>query len=159
LTAVNRFVAENSLKQRIKQMRDKEGPVPREPLDDALVQQALHMGREIEPRPVLKLDDDIAKALQKIEQIDATLKRLPGLDCGSCGSPTCRALAEDIVQGTASETDCVFRLREMVRDLAQEMVNLSTKLPPSLNTEVVRKDFSESVHAKTKKKRTGMMPT
>ena len=26
-------------------------------------------------------------------------KRLPGLDCGSCGAPTCRALAEDIVRG------------------------------------------------------------
>jgi Na+-translocating ferredoxin:NAD+ oxidoreductase RNF subunit RnfB len=78
--------------------------------------------------------------MQKIELIDDTVKRLPGLDCGSCGSPTCRALAEDIVQGTASETDCVFRLREMVRDLAQEMVNLSEKLPPSLTTEIGMKD-------------------
>jgi len=75
--------------------------------------------------------------------IDDTLKRLPGLDCGSCGSPTCRALAEDIVQGTASETDCVFRLREMVRALAEEMVNLSAKLPPSLTKESVHKDFRE----------------
>ena len=73
------------------------------------------------------------KAIHKVELIDETLKRLPGLDCGSCGSPTCRALAEDIVQGQASETDCTFRLREMVRDLAQEMVNLAEKLPPSLN--------------------------
>ena len=44
------------------------------------------------------------------------------------------------MQGTASETDCVFRLREMVRDLAEEMVNLSTMLPPSLNREAVGKD-------------------
>jgi hypothetical protein len=47
------------------------------------------------------------------------------------------------VQGTASETDCVFRLREMVRALAEEMVNLSAKLPPSLNKESVRKESSE----------------
>ena len=66
------------------------------------------------------------------------MANLPGLDCGSCGSPNCKALAEDIAQGLATETDCVFKLREHVRDLAQEMVNLATKLPPSLD----KKQFS-----------------
>ena len=140
LTAINRFVSENSLKQRLKAMRDRGEQTPAEPVADAEIALALHEGRTIEPRPALKLDNDIRVAMQKIEQIDETLKRLPGLDCGSCGSPTCGALAEDIVQGTASETDCVFRLREMVRDLAEEMVNLSTMLPPSLNREAVGKD-------------------
>jgi Na+-translocating ferredoxin:NAD+ oxidoreductase RNF subunit RnfB len=144
LTAVNRFVAENSIKQRLKRMRADETAETHQPVEPEQIQIALHEGRPIEPRPVLKLDDDIVVAMQKIELIDDTLKRLPGLDCGSCGSPTCRALAEDIVQGTASETDCVFRLREMVRDLAQEMVSLSEKLPPSLTTEVSQKDNSES---------------
>ena len=143
LTAINRFVSENSLKQRLKAMRDRGEQTPAEPVADAEIALALHEGRTIEPRPALKLDNDIRVAMQKIEQIDETLKRLPGLDCGSCGSPTCRALAEDIVQGTASETDCVFRLREMVRDLAQEMVNLSEKLPPSLTTEIGMKDQME----------------
>ncbi len=143
LTAVNRFVAENSIKQRLKRMRSEETAENRQPVEAAQVRIALREGRSIEPRPVLKLDDDIVVAMQKIELIDDTLKRLPGLDCGSCGSPTCRALAEDIVQGTASETDCVFRLREMVRDLAQEMVNLSEKLPPSLTTEIGMKDQME----------------
>lgn len=140
LTAVNRFVAENSIKQRLKRMRTEEKNAAPALIDPTQIQLALHEGRPIEPRPVLKLDDDIVVAMQKIELIDDMLKRLPGLDCGSCGSPTCRALAEDIVQGTASETDCVFRLREMVRDLAQEMVNLSEKLPPSLIKEIVQKD-------------------
>ena len=80
----------------------------------------------------MKLDEDIFAAMHKVELMEETLERLPGLDCGSCGSPSCKALAEDIVQGKASETDCVFRLREKVRDLAQEMVDLAQKLPPSL---------------------------
>ncbi len=147
LTALNRFVAENSLKQRLQAMRDSEKQSPAEPVAATEIDLALHEGRMIEPRPALKLDDDIVVAMQKIEQIDETLKRLPGLDCGSCGSPTCRALAEDIVQGTASETDCVFRLREMVRDLAEEMVNLSTMLPPSLNRDAVGKDPAGPIHS------------
>ena len=147
LTALNRFVAENSLKQRLQAMRESEKQTPAEPVAATEIDLALHEGRMIEPRPALKLDDDIVVAMQKIEQIDETLKRLPGLDCGSCGSPTCRALAEDIVQGTASETDCVFRLREMVRGLAEEMVNLSAMLPPSLNRDAVGKEPAGPIHS------------
>lgn len=142
LTPVNRFVAENSLKQRLIKMQEELAASPEKwtPPEPEQIRLAFQKSRAIKPRPVLKLDDDIVVAMQKIELIDETLKRLPGLDCGSCGSPTCRALAEDIVQGTASETDCVFRLREMVRDLAQEMVHLSERLPPSLNKELVQKE-------------------
>jgi len=73
--------------------------------------------------------------MRKVELMEETLKKLPGLDCSSCGSPNCKALAEDIAQGLASETDCVFKLRERVRDLAQEMVDLAEKLPPPLEKE------------------------
>ena len=73
----------------------------------------------------MQLDENIGKALKKMEQIDKLERSLPGLDCGSCGSPTCRALAEDIVMGQSRELDCVFRLKERVRTLAQQMVELS----------------------------------
>ena len=56
-----------------------------------------------------------------------------GLDCGACGAPSCRALAEDIVRGMASETDCIFKLRERVRDLAAQMVELEGKIPPVMD--------------------------
>jgi len=32
---------------------------------------------------------------------------LPGLDCGSCGAPTCFAHAEDIYENEAKLYDCV----------------------------------------------------
>lgn len=43
-------------------------------------------------------------------------KTLPGLDCGTCGAPSCRDLAEDIVRGKASIEDCVFFARENADD-------------------------------------------
>lgn len=85
-----------------------------------------------EPRPALRLDEDIACALVKMQQLEETARLLPGLDCGACGSPNCRALAEDIVRGQASDTDCIFLLRERVRVLAEEVVELARKLPPPL---------------------------
>ena len=45
---------------------------------------------------------------------------LPIFDCGACGAPHCRALAEDIVRETASLSDCVFLLRSR---LSTQMVS------------------------------------
>ncbi len=135
LMVQNRFVAEKNMKKRLEFIKnqglndDKEAQINYDPAEYALVKQ------KIEPRSILRLDSDIVKAMQKMELIEKTLARLPGLDCGSCGSPSCKALAEDIVQGHASETDCVFKLRERVKALAEEMVDLAQKLPPSLNKE------------------------
>lgn len=86
----------------------------------------------LEPRPTLKLDEDMAKAMRKMDQMAHILDSLPGLDCGSCGAPNCQALAEDVVRGLATEMDCVFKLRERVRQLAGEMVELSEKVPPAM---------------------------
>lgn len=88
--------------------------------------------KPIEPRPTLKLDDDMATAIRKMEQMERIVEDLPGLDCGSCGAPNCRALAEDVVRGLANEMDCVFKLRERVRQLAVEMMELAEKAPPAM---------------------------
>ncbi|MGD8451740.1 MAG: [Fe-Fe] hydrogenase large subunit C-terminal domain-containing protein [Phycisphaerae bacterium] len=58
------------------------------------------------PRPGLRLDDDMAKAVQKLARIDRLARSLPGDDCGQCGAPTCAALAEDIVLGRADRDAC-----------------------------------------------------
>jgi len=60
---------------------------------------------------------------------------LPALDCGACGAPSCKALAEDIVRGNAKITDCVFKLRERVRELALEMIEIEGIKPPVMDSE------------------------
>jgi Na+-translocating ferredoxin:NAD+ oxidoreductase RNF subunit RnfB len=39
-------------------------------------------------------------------------EELPGLDCGMCGSPSCRCFAEDVVIGKADRNDCIFALKD-----------------------------------------------
>lgn len=85
-------------------------------------------------RSALRLDPDMARALVMAEEMEILAEGLPGLDCGSCGAPTCRSLAEDIVRGAAVETDCIFKLRERVRDLAAELFSLEQIQPPGLDT-------------------------
>lgn len=133
LTVENRFVAAHRMQQRLAKMRAEgvaAGLKTAEYYPDSAITE--YDRCLIEPRPIMRLDEDIFKAMYKVELMEQMLKKLPGLDCGSCGSPNCKALAEDIVQGEAVVTDCIFKLRERVRDLAQEMVCLAAKLPPSL---------------------------
>jgi anti-sigma regulatory factor (Ser/Thr protein kinase)/Fe-S-cluster-containing hydrogenase component 2 len=60
----------------------------------------------LQGRPGLRLDSNMACAIQKLAQINRLLRDLPGRDCGLCGGPTCAALAEDIVLGRASADAC-----------------------------------------------------
>jgi hypothetical protein len=84
-----------------------------------------------EPRFLMPLDEDVAQALIKMERIDQITNDLPGLDCGACGSPSCRTLAEDVVRGIALESDCVIKLREKVKTLAGEILDLAGIAPPA----------------------------
>jgi Na+-translocating ferredoxin:NAD+ oxidoreductase RNF subunit RnfB len=70
--------------------------------------------------------------MQKYQTIEKLTEKLPGLDCGACGSPTCRALAEDIVLGKALETDCPFLLREQLLEKAREIQELASRVPQTM---------------------------
>ncbi|MDD6735110.1 MAG: [Fe-Fe] hydrogenase large subunit C-terminal domain-containing protein [Clostridiales bacterium] len=78
-------------------------------------------------KPTAMLDDDLEEAMRKMEQMDEIFERLPKIDCGSCGAPTCKALAEDIVRGFGSETDCIFRMRERIGELARELYEMKKR--------------------------------
>ncbi len=126
LTVTNPFVAHARLQDMMRKMSGSKVTSCRE------LGRRLHINRVIEPRPILTLSEEMATAMRMLERIDTLLDELPGLDCGACGSPSCRSLAEDIVRGMATESDCVITLRDKVRRLAEEMVHLSTMLPPAM---------------------------
>ena len=81
--------------------------------------------RHITANSAMRLDDDIVEAMRKIEEMEEIVRRLPGYDCGSCGSPTCRTFAEDIVRGYCNEMDCIHILKERLKVMAQQMVELA----------------------------------
>jgi anti-sigma regulatory factor (Ser/Thr protein kinase)/Fe-S-cluster-containing hydrogenase component 2 len=70
---------------------------------------AIRRARPYAPRAGLRLDHDMTRAIEKLSKIQQLLRTLPGNDCGLCGSPTCAALAEDIVLGRAGGAVCVHR--------------------------------------------------
>jgi Na+-translocating ferredoxin:NAD+ oxidoreductase RNF subunit RnfB len=132
LVPENPFVARANIKAMADMVGDHPPPYSEGDLVAWYEADCFRMEKTVPPRPVLRLDDDVPRAMAKVELLESTVAILPNLDCGSCGSPNCRALAEDIVRGLAFETDCLFKLRERVRDLAAEMKELAEKVPPSM---------------------------
>ena len=72
---------------------------------------------------IFRLDEDIIRAMEMMSQMEEIHKGLPGLDCGSCGAPTCRAMAEDIVRGKAKETDCIHKLKAKIQSVYDQLKN------------------------------------
>nr|NLJ03260.1 4Fe-4S binding protein [Bacillota bacterium] len=90
---------------------------------------------KFEPLQIGRLDGDLTKAMEKLAQLEEEIAVLPGLDCAACGAPDCRTLAEDIVTGVASRSDCIFLLRRQMGDLAKTLTALLHELPPVMKKE------------------------
>ena len=56
--------------------------------------------------PMTVLSRNMAESMRMMADIQRLRSKLPGIDCGACGAPSCQALAEDIVKGNASLDDC-----------------------------------------------------
>lgn len=67
---------------------------------------------QAEYESVSKLSSDRKEAMSLMKEIMALDETLPQFDCGACGSPTCRAFAEDVIKKNAVISDCVFKSRE-----------------------------------------------
>ena len=119
LTAENPFIA----KSRLMKLR-RYNPVSCNHLGTKVFPEEMYCGVDIEPNDaIMKLADNVSEAMERMARMKELLKTFPGLDCGTCGAPSCKALAEDIVRGFGHPDDCVFRLRENLHeiDTAEEL--------------------------------------
>ncbi len=124
LTYENQYVARN----RVLFLMDK---LPRRDVNEAvpnsvLNSYSLELDENICANRSMQLDTEISSAIEKMEKINEIVEKLPGYDCGSCGSPTCQSFAEDIVGGYYTITDCIFILRDRLKIMAQQMVDMSS---------------------------------
>ena len=120
LTVENPYVAEVKLKRLRRYM-----PVARSHMDGEHAEDCMAWTKEVDYEPVFSLGHNMMESFARLNQAERLLKKLPGLDCGSCGAPTCKALAEDIVRGEAREEDCVYYLRESLHKLSSEVSHLA----------------------------------
>jgi len=82
------------------------------------------MDEYLTSRPLRPLDEDISRAILKMKERDRILSDLPGIDCGACGAPSCRAFAEDVVLGEADKISCVFFWHKDLEDRIEQLASL-----------------------------------
>lgn len=59
-------------------------------------------------QPISRLSDNFAESMRMMADIQALRATLPGIDCGSCGAPTCRAFSEDVIRGENTLESCLI---------------------------------------------------
>jgi iron only hydrogenase large subunit-like protein len=107
LTVENRFVAQSNILMLIRMYSGKKG------VNLFTAKKMYKAGffsfkNKVKPKPYPPLDKDRARALQKLKKKEQLVKKLPAIDCGVCGAPDCKTLADDIVRGKAALQDCRF---------------------------------------------------
>lgn len=123
LTVENPFVAKAKLKRLRKYL-----PVAVSHMNTAPLQPADAVwNQEVAYQPVFKLGKDFRESIALMARVEELTQKFPGLDCGSCGAPTCKALAEDIVRGVAREHQCIHLLRDFIHKISGEISFLDTQ--------------------------------
>ena len=71
-------------------------------------------------RPIQRLSENFGESLRMMSDIQRLRAELPGIDCGACGAPNCRAFAEDVVRGNAQRDGCVVEKSRMMDQKTQK---------------------------------------
>ncbi len=121
LQVENPYIAKAKLKKMCRYM-----PVSKNHLSKS-IPPAMLWDTDLEYAPVMELGDTRAESFARYGRLQKIVEQLPGLDCGSCGAPTCRALAEDVVRGYAAADDCVVLLRRRMEAVLQAVMGRSEK--------------------------------
>jgi iron only hydrogenase large subunit-like protein len=111
LTISNRFLTAERLRNHSEDLPEQEYQHPDAASsileNKEFLMQHIDIG-EIKPRSMMKLDENMAEAMKKMEKVNRIMQLLPMVDCGICGAPSCQSLAQDIAQGYANINHCIF---------------------------------------------------
>ena len=120
LQVENPYVARSKFKllnHYLPQQRDASAP--------SIAPESLKWDSGIQYEPVFRLGNNVMQSISMVQEVNRLLEQLPGLDCGCCGAPTCRARAEDIVRGQSSTLDCIHVLKRTVQELSASCTRLA----------------------------------
>ena len=138
LTVENAYIAMTKTKRLTRYQ-----PVSRNHLSDTREVRSLYWADDVEYEPVFRLGNTFRESLRMMSDVEKLTAMFPGLDCGSCGAPTCQTLAEDIVRGDATPNDCIYVLRSNIADLSRKIDDLTKE---DADSEPLSEEENELLH-------------
>lgn len=107
LTMENPFIARSIIRQFTEQYKNSEQSNP-----CGLKAEDTIFTKAINKKQINLFGSDINIAMENIKKVEEIKQKLPSLDCGACGSPSCQVMAEDIVLGETTLNDCMVLFKE-----------------------------------------------
>jgi iron only hydrogenase large subunit-like protein len=124
LTVENPYVARSRAIHLMQSLAEGPGPdrevVARRYREGDYHRHALHGARPSRPS-----DPDISTAIARIKERERIASRLPGIDCGACGAPTCHAFAEDVAAGRATKDACPIVRERRIANLVEHLSSMT----------------------------------
>ncbi|SJZ67419.1 [Fe-Fe] hydrogenase large subunit C-terminal domain-containing protein [Selenihalanaerobacter shriftii] len=122
----NRFISQSIIKD-ISEDLSKDGLsdlINKQKIINNYSQGKYSISKILKPSSCDRLDNNIKKAINKLDKLEKIEDKLPGLNCTACGAPSCRALAEDIINDSAQIEDCIIILKKKINKLSQQINDL-----------------------------------
>lgn len=116
LTVDNVYVTRSKMHRLMEELPDSDPKVEAE-VEKRFPNEDFSLKAPIRPRIAEKNAGGLKERVKRIKTEEAVLEALPGLNCGLCGAPTCKAFAKDVAGGDAKQSDCVFLSEERVKEL------------------------------------------
>ena len=107
LTVDNFYVARSKLHRMVAELPEK-SPVIEAEVEKRYPSENFFLKAPLKPRSIKGDMGNLKERIKRIMEAEAILTTLPGLNCGLCGAPNCKALANDIASSEAQKTDCIF---------------------------------------------------
>ena len=111
MTVANAYIA----KARLQTLKRYLPVFPNRP-DSSMIPQSDLFDEIYEYSTGTQLSEDRDEAMRMMSDIESITAELPGLDCGSCGAPTCAAFAEDIVKNETCADECTIIMRQLFHE-------------------------------------------
>ncbi len=105
LTVQNTYLSRANLIRLERQYRDRD-VVNTEVFNSRYDDGFYFLKQEVLPRPLERFGADIKTAISKERKKQKINEKLPGIDCGACGSPDCKTFAEDVLKGHTELKNC-----------------------------------------------------
>lgn len=112
LTMMNPFIAKAKLQSLRRYLPVSQNNLP--PNENHYIPESYFFNEVPTYQPISRLSESMAESMRMMSDIQMLRDDLPGIDCGSCGAPTCRAFAEDVVKGKANEKECIIKLKDQL---------------------------------------------
>ncbi|MDR0368242.1 MAG: 4Fe-4S binding protein [Bacteroidales bacterium] len=132
LCAGNKFLTTERANRRANDVNDSDISKAEFEKHAPYIEENILLQGKILPRSIIKLDDNMAEAMKKMKRINEINNILPQVDCGICGTPSCQAFAEDIVQKGTDIKRCIF---------IQKILEQNDKLDISDSSELMKQTW------------------